>query len=96
MHCGKELLQLMSAAALLCYPIQGRTERFDAPAIGDVMISGIESYNFTVKQKRSAGYGHVDQGSVFLSALGLEHDALAFRKRLRHPLGFSQPVRRHH
>src|SRR5579863_3514973 len=94
MHSSEELLQVMCAAAFLRDSVKGGTQSFYASAIGDVVISRVEPVDLSIQHQRSARDGHIDHAAVFSPALGLKRDALAAGQGFRHPLRFSQALRR--
>ncbi len=95
-HGGEKLLQIVGAAALLGDPVQRRTQRLHPPAVGNVVVSGVEALDLPIQHQRRARHGNVEQTSIFLSALRFKCDALPLRDRLGHPTRFRQTLRRHY
>src|SRR3954447_8315264 len=54
-YCRKELLQIVSAAALFSDPVQRGTERLYTFTIGNVAVSGEKASHLTVLHQRRAG-----------------------------------------
>src|SRR5208337_1835586 len=79
---GKELLQFVGAAALLGDAVECGTQRFDAPAVRNIVIASIEAGHLPIQQQRRTRQGNIEQGSIFFSALGFQGDALTSGERL--------------
>ena len=95
MDSGKELLEIVRAAALFGDAVERGAQCLDSPAIGNIMIAGVKACHLSIQKKRGARHGDIKQRAIFFSALSFQGDALALGERLGNPLRLGQPVRRH-
>src|SRR6267154_2303707 len=88
---GEELLKILCGAGFFGNAIESGAESFGTLALRDIAIYGVEGGGPAVDDKGGAGDRNVEQGSIFVAALGFESQAFGALQALHDPLRLGGP-----